>query len=260
MSLPRKLAWLAVLITAFMAVSIQAATVSPSSLTVLVGQSATVSVGSIRGTLSFSTSNPGVFTATKISSTSTSASIKVTGVGAGTATLSVKDNSGTKSVTVMAKAPMTVSPATVLIAVGGTSTLTISNPWSTNISLSYSSTYIGATRSGNSITVTGKSVATNTPLKISDGKTTITVYVTVTSAASSGLNGRLLASNCFQCHGTNGSGGFDRLIGKSSSELYSELHKFATGAENSDGIMAAHAMGYTDAQLRAIANYLATVQ
>ncbi|MFD2451435.1 c-type cytochrome [Ideonella paludis] len=32
--------------------------------------------------------------------------------------------------------------------------------------------------------------------------------------------GRLLASNCFQCHGTNGAGpGFDRLAGKSANEI-----------------------------------------
>ena len=37
--------------------------------------------------------------------------------------------------------------------------------------------------------------------------------------------GRLLASNCFQCHGYNGKSsiGFERLAGKSSSEIYKEL-------------------------------------
>jgi len=70
--------------------------------------------------------------------------------------------------------------------------------------------------------------------------------------------GRLLASNCFQCHGTNGQGpGFDRLAGKSASELYKELKEFQTGHEG-DGIMARHALGYTDAQLRALAQWLST--
>jgi len=70
--------------------------------------------------------------------------------------------------------------------------------------------------------------------------------------------GRLLASNCFQCHGTNGKGpGFDILAGKSASELYSELKEFQAGKEG-DGIMARHAMGYTDAQLRALAQWLST--
>lgn len=70
--------------------------------------------------------------------------------------------------------------------------------------------------------------------------------------------GRLLASNCFQCHGTNGAGpGFDRLAGKSSSEIYNEMKKFQSGAEG-NGIMAKHSLGYTDAQLRLLANWLST--
>ena len=70
--------------------------------------------------------------------------------------------------------------------------------------------------------------------------------------------GRLLASNCFQCHGTNGAGpGFDKLAGKSSSELYNEMKKFQSGAEG-NGIMAKHSMAYTDAQLRLLANWLST--
>lgn len=70
--------------------------------------------------------------------------------------------------------------------------------------------------------------------------------------------GRLLASNCFQCHGTDGkdSGSFERLAGKSSNEIYNELREMK--AENKRGeIMTIHTVGYTDAQLRAIADYFA---
>jgi cytochrome subunit of sulfide dehydrogenase len=67
--------------------------------------------------------------------------------------------------------------------------------------------------------------------------------------------GRLLASNCFQCHGTDGRGpGFDKLAGKSASDTYHELIEMRAGKEG-DGLMTRHAMGYTDAQLRAIAQY-----
>lgn len=68
--------------------------------------------------------------------------------------------------------------------------------------------------------------------------------------------GRLLASNCFQCHGTDGRGDgtFERLAGKSASEIYGELREMK--AENKRGeIMTIHALGYTDAQLRSIADY-----
>ena len=70
--------------------------------------------------------------------------------------------------------------------------------------------------------------------------------------------GRLLASNCFQCHGTNGKGpGFDRLAGKSASDILHELREYQAGKEG-NGLMARHAMGYTDAQLQAIAQWLST--
>lgn len=63
--------------------------------------------------------------------------------------------------------------------------------------------------------------------------------------------GRLLASNCFQCHGTGGNGGFEEIRGKSAEELLEFLGKPAGG-----NIMAAHAQGYTPAQLNKIAAYL----
>ena len=70
-------------------------------------------------------------------------------------------------------------------------------------------------------------------------------------------SGRLLASNCFQCHGTNGRGpGFDTLAGKPAAELYNDLKEFQSGQEG-NGLMAKHAWGYTDAQLRSLAQWLA---
>ena len=68
--------------------------------------------------------------------------------------------------------------------------------------------------------------------------------------------GRLLASNCFQCHGTNGNGpGFDKLAGKSARKLFKEMKEYQSGEEG-EGIMARHAMGYSDAQLRELARWL----
>lgn len=63
--------------------------------------------------------------------------------------------------------------------------------------------------------------------------------------------GRLLASNCFQCHGTLGRGGFDSIRGGEAGEVLEYLSKPASG-----DIMAAHAQGYTRAQLDAIVAYL----
>ena len=72
--------------------------------------------------------------------------------------------------------------------------------------------------------------------------------------------GRLLASNCFQCHSISGTtSGFDSIKGKSSNELYNDMIDFKSGKEG-NGLMARHAMGYTDAQIRLITDYLATLR
>lgn len=66
---------------------------------------------------------------------------------------------------------------------------------------------------------------------------------------------RLLASNCFQCHGTNGKdGAFDALAGESKKDALNELNEFRKKAANSN-IMIPHARGYTSQQLNLIADY-----
>jgi cytochrome subunit of sulfide dehydrogenase len=77
-------------------------------------------------------------------------------------------------------------------------------------------------------------------------------------SAASPPPGRLLASNCFQCHGTNGKGrAVDSLAGKSADKLFKEMKEQQSGEEG-DTIMARHAMGFSDAQLRELARWLAT--
>ena len=65
---------------------------------------------------------------------------------------------------------------------------------------------------------------------------------------------RLLASNCFQCHGTGGTGGFENIRGGEADEVR-EYRQLASRPASSD-IMAAHAQGYTDAQIALIISYL----
>jgi sulfide dehydrogenase cytochrome subunit len=83
---------------------------------------------------------------------------------------------------------------------------------------------------------------------------------TTTSSTTVGATnaGRILAGNCFQCHGTNGRGGpWEGIAGESSAKLYSELKELQTEADPDEAIMRAHALGYTDAQLKLIADYFA---
>ncbi|KFB77535.1 MAG: c-type cytochrome [Candidatus Accumulibacter phosphatis] len=68
--------------------------------------------------------------------------------------------------------------------------------------------------------------------------------------------GQLLSSQCAQCHGTNGNGpGFDEVAGKSASELQKDLLEMKRRPV--EGIMDRQARGYTDAQIKLIADYLA---
>lgn len=73
--------------------------------------------------------------------------------------------------------------------------------------------------------------------------------------------GRLLASQCAQCHGTNGRSvsDIDGLAGESAQEILEELREMKASADTGD-IMHRQAKGYTDEQLQLIANYFATLR
>lgn len=88
---------------------------------------------------------------------------------------------------------------------------------------------------------------------------TITFLLACASPAiAADQHGRLLASQCAQCHGTNGKsiGDMDRIAGK---DLYNDLLEMKAKNKPED-IMHQQARGYTDEELRLIAEYFATVQ
>jgi sulfide dehydrogenase cytochrome subunit len=67
--------------------------------------------------------------------------------------------------------------------------------------------------------------------------------------------GRLLASGCFQCHGTSGlKGGFGTLAGVEKLDMMNKLNDMRTKAARSS-IMNPHARGYTTYQLSLITDY-----
>lgn len=233
----------------------QAATPSPTALKLLPGEGAKVTVASVKGKLAISNSNPKVMSASL-----SNGNVFVVAAAPGEAVLSVKDNAGISTVKVTVSAPLAVVPTALVLAVGQSSTVKVSNPTGT-VSLGNSGPgSVEASLQGSVVTVKGKAPGKAT-LTLRDSKTTRTVAVQVLSgqlgSVAGTTEGRLLASNCFQCHGTYGSGGFDKLRGKSEAELLKELNEFAQGKEDPDGIMAAQARGYTPEQLKAIAKYLA---
>lgn len=156
---------------------------------------------------------------------------------------------------------VTITPSSVTLVNGAKQSIELSNVVGKSITVSNSAPKVASISKvePNKYRINGVSAGTTT-IRFKDSKNTATLTVVVTATTATALNGRLLASNCFQCHGTNGMGGFDKLAGQSANELYSELKKFSTGEEDPDGLMSAHAKGFSDAQIRAIANYLATVR
>lgn len=70
--------------------------------------------------------------------------------------------------------------------------------------------------------------------------------------------GRLLASNCFQCHNTQGFGGFERLTGVTQISTFAEMMEQRFKFKNKE--MVVHAKGYTKEQLWDLAGYLASIQ
>lgn len=69
------------------------------------------------------------------------------------------------------------------------------------------------------------------------------------------LPGRVLASNCFQCHGTNGYAGELKIGEQSASSIISDLNEMKTKDPRSN-IMNLHARAYTTAEIKLIADYI----
>ncbi len=67
-----------------------------------------------------------------------------------------------------------------------------------------------------------------------------------------------MVNNCFSCHGTDGRspGAIPSLTGKTAQQALLQLKEFKSG-QLAATVMTRHAKGYTDAELEAIANYIA---
>lgn len=239
----------------------QAASLSPSSLTLTPGQVATVTATSIKGSLSVANSNPGVASAALAST-----KITVSAIKAGSTSVTVRDRSGSKSLKVTVNAPpMTVLPESLSLTVGQSASVNVSNPNGSVRATSSNSSIATAILRNNVVTVQGK-VAGSATITIKDSKTTRQVAVKVTGNGGGGgggvtnSEGRLLASQCFQCHNAKGgSTGFDRITGESVNEIVSEMKEMQAKAASEPEIMHSQAMIYTDAEITALAKYLSSL-
>lgn len=128
------------------------------------------------------------------------------------------------------------------------------------------STTSSTTTSSNQSQDSDSNTASTSTSESSDSSTSSTssssTATSSNAASSSAVNrdGRLLASQCFQCHGTNGHSlnGIDSLAGESASEIIEEMSEYQQKSANSD-IMAAQAHGYSSAEIQLLADYLGTL-
>lgn len=80
-------------------------------------------------------------------------------------------------------------------------------------------------------------------------------------AAPSAADVRLWAASCAACHGTHGraEGAGLHLAGRPVKELYDALIAYKTGTKAAT-VMHQHAKGYTDEELRALADHFSKVK
>ena len=77
----------------------------------------------------------------------------------------------------------------------------------------------------------------------------------VLKLASGDVQGRNLAANCFQCHGTNGYAGELKIAGQGADGIINDLNEMKKQPVG-DNIMNVHARAYTDAEIKLIADFI----
>lgn len=238
-----------------------ALSLSPSSLKMAPGEEATVTLKKVRGSVSIQNSSPAT-AETRLSSST----ITVKALQPGRLSVKVRDrkDSETLRITVSGTA-MTVSPSSLSLAVGQSTNINVTNPNGSVSATSSNSSVATAILSNNVVTVQGNAAGSAT-ITVRDSSTSKKVAVTVTSNGGGGgggatnTQGRLLASQCFQCHNSKGgSTGFDRITGESVNEIVGEMKEMQAKAASKPEIMHSQAMIYTDAEIYALAQYLASL-
>ena len=254
MKLSHSLSWLSSLMLPLVAVAAHAVSLSPTSLSLLPGDKAIIKVGSIRGTVTLANSNP-----TAVSATLASGTISVTANAVGVATLSVTDKRGTKTAKVTVNGPLGVSPSGASILVGQSAALTVSNAIGTITIANSNTNAVGTSAFGKCHhgdreecrkrrahrarhAVDRQGAGDRHHVHAADRRRARFTPDACSPATASNVMGPTAAA------ASTGS--------REAAELLSELRKFASGEEDPGGIMAAHAVGYTDQQLQLIADFL----
>jgi sulfide dehydrogenase cytochrome subunit len=87
------------------------------------------------------------------------------------------------------------------------------------------------------------------------------LVATPVSYATDITRGKILASTCFACHGTDGrsNGSIPSIYGYPVETLYRNMKSFQDGSRPAT-VMDRHAKGYTDEEIKLIAEYLSNIR
>lgn len=156
---------------------VPALSVSPTSVQIVMGTDATVSVSNATGAVTASSSDSAVATVSYAAGVAT-----IHGVAPGTATITIADSATTRTVAVTVVTTLSVSPTSVQIAVGGNASVSVSNATGTVTATSSNISIATVAYANGTATIHGVAAGTAT-VTIRDSVTTRTVAVTVTAAA-----------------------------------------------------------------------------
>lgn len=112
---------------------------------------------------------------------------------------------------------------------------------------------------GSTTTISGDNDSGTTGTANTTTTTTTTAGGSIAPAITAPDGSRLLASQCFQCHGMNGvsASGIDSIAGESAASLVEEMLEMKYSTEID--IMHYQAKGYSEDEIRSMAVYIAAL-
>ncbi len=229
-------AWTCIAIAMLAGEALAAIALSPTSVTLPAGTYTSVQVKGTSGRIQAESKDTAVATVTLTNVTSTGATLNVLGRGAGSTTVSVRDAREQRaSLAVKVTSSMTVSPTSIAISAGTTATITARN-YSGSLSATAADTRIAKVSvSGNVVTVTGVAPGA-TVVSVKDGKSTVSVPVTVLGGSAATGRYSLVAWNDLGMHCVDGKDYSVFSILPPFNNLHAQLVNAGTGKVVTSGV------------------------
>ena len=191
--------WVFLCLFAMVGQASAALSLSPTTVALSAGTYSTVKISGASGEVQAESKNTAVATVSLSNVSQSGATLNVFGKGAGNTQILIRDGTSqivSVSVTVVAATTMTVAPTTLSVVAGANGILTASRVSGTLSASSSNATVASVSVSGNVVTVKG-SAAGSALVAVKDGKTTVTVPVTVT-ASGGGWQWREILASCLE--------------------------------------------------------------